>query len=374
MKKINVLQLLTTSDVRGSENLVVSMVERGDTDKFNYFICSLYPVGDLQQLAVKKGIKCSSLGVRLNFISAVFRLWRLLSKYEIDIVHVYGFRTDLLCRIVLPFVKAKVLISAIHSVHSNCPKAVFIVDKLFSPFVDLYVSNSIAGAQFHQLRSKISKNKYSVIYSGVNMPVLNKDANRSLSNILDGSFIITLMAGITGEKGHDVAIEAFVKIKERFPQKEFKLVFVGKDFTGGVISELADKKKTSNDVIFLGFSDAKIVQEVMETTDVFILPSLREGLPTVVLEAMSYGLPVVATDVGGTAELLVNGETGFLIKPSDVDSLADKVSTLVKDEAQRLSMGKSGRELVENNFSLGQMTSFIEEKYLELYQPIKIND
>ena len=106
----------------------------------------------------------------------------------------------------------------------------------------------------------------------------------------------------------------------------------------------------------------------MNTTDIFILPSLREGLPTVVIEAMSYGLPVIATDVGGTSELLINGETGFLIKPSDVDSLIKKLSILIENELQRITMGKSGRKLVETKFSLKQMTLSIEKKYLELYQ------
>jgi len=242
------------------------------------------------------------------------------------------------------------------------------VDKVFSPLVDLYISNSITGADFHQMQSKISKNKYSVIYSGVNIPVVKKGANGSLSNTLSGSFIITLVAGITGEKGHDIAIKAFVEIIDMFPEKKFKLVFVGKDYTSGAVERLVDKKKTNSDVIFLGFCHAETVQEVMEGTDVFILPSLREGLPTVVLEAMSYSLPVVASDVGGTSELLVNGETGFLIEPLDVVGLRSKLSILIKDEVKRISMGKSGKKLVESNFSLKQMTSSIEKKYLELYK------
>ena len=83
---------------------------------------------------------------------------------------------------------------------------------------------------------------------------------------------------------------------------------------------------------------------------------------------MSYGLPVVASDVGGTSELLVNGKTGFLVIPGDVETLIEKLSVLIEDEPQRIVMGKAGRKLVETEFSLEQMTSSIEQKYFELYQ------
>lgn len=375
MKKINVLHLLTTSNIRGSEKLVIDMIDGSNSNNFNYLVCTLYPFGDLHKLATKKKIRSFSLNIKFNFILAAVRLWRFLNNHEVHIVHVYGFRTDILCRLVLLFSKTNILISAIHSVYDECPKIIFFIDKLLSPLVDLFISNSVIGAEFHKSHTRIDNDKYFVAHSGVNSSSFKKNSIenerhifRNKNNILNNSIIITLLAGITGEKGHDAAIKAFSKIINMYSDRDIKLVFAGKDFTNGKMEALARKKEVSKDIFFLGFCDSQKVHQILNTTDIFILPSLREGLPTVVIEAMSYGLPVIATDIGGMSELLVNGETGFLIKPGEVDSLIKKLSTLIENEIQRLKMGNSGRKLVEKKFSLKHMTLSIEKKYFELYQ------
>ena len=107
MKKINVLHLLTTSHIRGSEKLVIDMADQSNSNMFNYLVCSLYPSGDLHKLATKKKIRSFSLNAKINFILAAIRLWRLLNDHEVEIVHVYGFRTDILCRLVMLFSKTK---------------------------------------------------------------------------------------------------------------------------------------------------------------------------------------------------------------------------------------------------------------------------
>ena len=375
MKKINVLHLLTTSNIRGSEKLVVDMSNKSNSNKFNYLICTLYPLGDLHSLATTKKIRSFSLNVKVNFILAALRMWRLFKENNIHIVHVYGFRTDILCRLVLLFSKTNILVSAIHSVYEECPKIIFFIDKLLSPLVDLFVSNSIIGADYHRSHTKIDDKKYFVAHSGVDTSILKpcskkhkRHVFRHKNNIPSNSIIITLLAGITGEKGHDTAVKAFSKIKNKYSDIDIKLVFAGKDFIDGEIEILAKKNEVTKDIFFLGFCDPNQVRHILDTTDIFILPSMREGLPTVVLEAMSFGLPVIATDVGGTSELIINGKTGFLIKTSDVDSLIKRLSILIENELLRKIMGKSGRKLVEKKFSLKQMISSIEQKYLELYK------
>jgi L-malate glycosyltransferase len=372
MKKINILQLLTTSNVRGSENLVVNMLEQSHFSEYDYSICTLHPKGELHELTEEKGLQSFSLDVKYNYFVAGVRLWHILKKHQIDIVHVYGFRTDILCRLVIIFSKTRILISAIHSVYIECPKAIFWVDKILSPFVDLYISNSIRGAKFHQDKTSIDKKKYFIIHSGVNTSIFYKFNEKSYFrkeyNIPSNSIVITLLAGITGEKGHDIAVKSFARIIKVYGYNHCKLIFIGKDFIDGAVQNLASEKGVCGDIIFLGFCESKSVHQVMNSTDIFILPSLREGLPTAVIEAMSYSIPVVASDIGGTSELIVNGETGFLVSPGNVDSLTDKLLVLIKDGGKRTSMGAAARELVKSKFSLDQMTKSIEQKYYELYQ------
>ena len=107
-------------------------------------------------------------------------------------------------------------------------------------------------------------------------------------------------------------------------------------------------------------------------TDIFVLPSYREGAPVAVLEAMAMGLPVVATDVPGCREAVVHGETGFLVPPRDVDELVQAIQKLVEDPALRQRMGQASRARVVQHFAVER----IVEQYLDLYVELlgKISD
>src|SRR4029077_4711403 len=100
--------------------------------------------------------------------------------------------------------------------------------------------------------------------------------------------------------------------------------------------------------------------------DVFVLPSLREGLPGSVMEAMANGLPVVATEVPGTRELVVDGVTGYLVAPRDPVALADRLQPLLENKSARLAMGRQGRRRVLTEFSMEQMIARHEELYESL--------
>jgi len=374
MKKINVLHFLTTSNIRGSENLVMNMISNGNLDKFNYYICTLFPHGKLYDLCQERGIKIFSLNTELNFIFAFFRLRNLMKMFDVDIIHVYGLRVDLLTRFSSLFTKRKIVVSAIHSVCEKCPRVVFFVDKFFSSFVDLYISNSHQGAEFHKMMTGIKSDKYSVIHSGIDTDEF-KSGNtkefgnlfREKNNISNNGLIISLLAGITGEKGHDIALDALEEIIRTHPNTEIKLIFIGKDYTNGNILNLIESKGLEDSVLLLGHCDLETVHQILDETNISILPSEREGLPTSMIEAMSYELPVIATNVGGTSELIKNGKNGFLIEPLDKKDLVKKISTLIEDKNLRAKLGKLGRKTIEEKFSIKKMSFLIEKKYLELY-------
>jgi glycosyltransferase involved in cell wall biosynthesis len=105
----------------------------------------------------------------------------------------------------------------------------------------------------------------------------------------------------------------------------------------------------------------------MSEFDVFVLPSLWEGLPNVVLEVMACGKPVVATAVDGTPEAVVDGETGLLVPPRDPKALAEAIIKLLGDEKNIKTMGMKGRERVEQTFSLETQIDRFVELYEKLY-------
>ena len=372
MDRINVLQLLTTSNIRGSENLVINFIEKSNQKIFRNYLCTLHPKGALHEHAEKMNMQPLSLGTEFNFLLAGYRLYKLIKKYRIEIIHVYGFRTDIISRLTIPFTKVKVLISAIHSVYENCHKIIFFIDKLFSPLVDLYISNSNRGRLFYQKNTQIDPSKYYTVHSGIditNFKINHNTQFKRKAGIAKKTLIITMIAGITGEKGHDMAIQAFkLTLREINNDNTCKLVFIGKDYTNGSIEKIVNESNLSNDIIFMGFCENHLINEVLNETDIFLLPSQREGLPTVIIEAMRHGIPVIASDVGGIPELVQHGKTGYLAPPGDCFEFKDKLVHLIKNPQKRKLMGERGRCLVASQFSLDLMVGSIEQKYLELYR------
>ena len=108
------------------------------------------------------------------------------------------------------------------------------------------------------------------------------------------------------------------------------------------------------------------VPDLLAGMDLFVLPSRWEGLSVSIMEAMAAGLAVVATDVGGTAELVVNGETGLLVPPADVQALARAVTQLLQDESGADRMGRLGRRRVLSKFTHARMVEQVESLYVSL--------
>jgi glycosyltransferase involved in cell wall biosynthesis len=108
------------------------------------------------------------------------------------------------------------------------------------------------------------------------------------------------------------------------------------------------------------------IPQILSAADLFVLPSLAEGLPLAALEAMAACLPVVATDVGGTAEAVVDGETGLLVPPANPHRLAAAILSLVSDRERRVQMGSAGRARVEQRFSARVAAKTLGMLYLQL--------
>ena len=119
----------------------------------------------------------------------------------------------------------------------------------------------------------------------------------------------------------------------------------------------------SKNILFLG--EREDIPELLSCMDIFVLPSLREGFPNTILEAMASSLPVVATDVGGVRELIIPSETGFIVPPANTSALYESLSKLIQDKDLRYKMGNAGFERVKQ-FSIDKMAKETENLYQEL--------
>jgi len=171
--------------------------------------------------------------------------------------------------------------------------------------------------------------------------------------------IVGMVGRLVPQKGHVYLIDAAELVIKKFP--DVKFVIVG---DGELKDQLLEKVRARNlekNFRFLGFRSD--VNELLWTFDIFTLPSLYEGLPNVVLEALASSLPVVATPVDGTKEAVVDNETGFLVPVKDVEGLANALIKLLSDPALARRIGKNGRKRVEDVFSLEKQVKSFEKLY-----------
>ncbi|HST03232.1 MAG TPA: glycosyltransferase family 4 protein, partial [Chloroflexia bacterium] len=186
--------------------------------------------------------------------------------------------------------------------------------------------------------------------------------------IPDDAFLIGLVGRLSPEKGGvDTLIRAVYRLYSQ--RSDVRLLIVG---DGPVRVELeklntelqARAQESCSPVVFAGARQD--IPQLLGAMDVFVLPSLNEALPIVILEAMAVGLPVVATRVGGVPEIVQDGVTGLLVPPGAEDALLDALSRLAHDPFLRVKLAQAGRGQVRGNFTIKQMARNVEAIYEEL--------
>jgi glycosyltransferase involved in cell wall biosynthesis len=176
--------------------------------------------------------------------------------------------------------------------------------------------------------------------------------------------IVAIVAVLEERKGHRFLLDAAQILKER--GRTIKYLFAGDGSHKAHLQQRVQMLELQKEVSFLGF--VKDVPNFLSCIDVLVLPSLYEGLGVAVLEGMAAGKPVVGTRVGGLAETIVDGETGFLVPPRDGPALAEAIDKLLSDPVMAAAMGQKGIERVLNNFNIEQTARQNEEYYYALLE------
>lgn len=194
-----------------------------------------------------------------------------------------------------------------------------------------------------------------VIYNGIDTSVFKReDTNyRQKMGISNDAIVITFAGRLIYAKGVQDLISAFVKIKDT--ALDTKLLIVGDGPYRATLENLAYQSTWSRDILFLGQKNQAELIDVLSATDVFVNPSYSEGLPTSVMEAASIGLPIIATDVGGTREIIADYKTGILIKVAKTSQLEQKLRELLTNTELRKELGTNARIFVEQKFSWGKI-------------------
>lgn len=187
--------------------------------------------------------------------------------------------------------------------------------------------------------------KIFVIPNGIelkNFKNLSKDIARQKLKLAKEEKFLVFVGTLKQVKGLKYLIEAVKILKGKMP--EMRLLIIGEGGEKENLQEQVEKLKLKQNVIFFGKLANEKIPEYMIASDIFVLPSLSEGLPVTVLEAMAAGLPIVATQVGGLPEIVKQGQNGFLVEAKEPEILAQKILTLLSDEKLRNSMSLNNQK------------------------------
>jgi len=207
----------------------------------------------------------------------------------------------------------------------------------------------------------VSRDKVKLVHNGVDTnffkPVsydFKMEARVKLG--ISGDPVILYVGHLGIRKGLQFLIRAVPKIVERFPLAKFVLLggtpsFLGKRDYRQVWSELTGKLGVSKNIVFAGEVRHRNVREYYAAADVFVFPTLYEGLAKALLEAMACGLPVVATNTGGNPDVITDGNNGLLVEPGDVEGLASALTSLLLSPRLAKKLGKNARDTVKKHFT-----------------------
>jgi glycosyltransferase involved in cell wall biosynthesis len=181
----------------------------------------------------------------------------------------------------------------------------------------------------------------------------------------EDTFIITLGASrVTARKGIQYLIEAVSLLIPKYPKLRMKILGDGDDKAR--LEKMVQELRLENYIQFLGRIPREETAKYYQEASAFVLPSLNEGMSNALLEALASGLPVIATDTGGSKELVIDGENGFIVKMKSAEDIAEKLERLINDETLRIRFGQASRKCAEE-----MSWKNVAEKYVELYQKSK---
>ncbi|MFC3883539.1 glycosyltransferase family 4 protein [Bacillus songklensis] len=301
----------------------------------------------------------------LSNIKSIIKLYALMKKEQYDIVHVHTPVAAALGRMAAKMAGVKQIVYTAHGFyfHDGMPRVQYrffyeLERFLAKHFTDYLLLQSKEDYELCLEKSFKETSRICHIGNGVdvysrfhpNKVAAAKEKLRQELGIADDDIVICFIGRLVREKGIFELIESFRLLKEKHQQT--KLLVIGdlslseRDQTS--YKELQKLMKDEK-VIATGFR--KDIPELLSISDIFVLPSYREGLPRSILEAMSMGKPIIATNIRGCREEVVDGENGFLVEKEDHFQLSEKLELLIKNEKIREQLGINSRRMAEKEFN-----------------------
>ncbi len=366
MDLLRILHITHSLNIGGLERVVLDLAKGFKKRGHIVGICCLDGKEPLGKEAEDEGIKVISLNKKPGITWSIpLRIAKIINEGKFNLIHthneaglVYGVPAAFLARIS----------NIIHTEHGKEPgyddkNALKIAEKFLLKKVKHVVTVSHDLKKKIVASSRIDKSKVLVIPNGIDVEYFHqpqfREEKRKTYGIGQDDFVIGNIARMVPLKNHRFLISIFKQLVRDHP--ELKLILVGDGPIRHELKAYSESLGLSNSAIFLG--ERKDVAALLSIFDLFILPSLTEGISITLIEALAARIPVIASDVGGNSEIIENGKTGLLMPLDQTQSWIKAIRSLVESEEKRISLLGNAKTEVTKRFSLGRMI----ENYQKVY-------
>jgi len=362
--KIKLMQITHDLAIGGLQQVVVNICRTINRDKFNVSVLCLRAMGEFVPEVKKLGIKVFLLPQkkRTDYFSFL-KVAKILRKEKIEVIHTHNTQPFIDGTLAAFMSGVKTIVHTDHARNFPDKKRYMFAEWLMSHFAYKVVGVSEHTSQNLVRYEKISPKKIVTIMNGIDGSKYNikidKNQKKKELGITNSGPIIGLGVRLTEQKGITYLLKAMPEIVKKFP--DVALIIAGDGPLEDELTNEANDLGLGKNVIFVG--PRLDMPELLKLFDLYVLPSLWEGLPMVLLEAMAAGCPIVATNVGGNPMAISSGVNGSLVKSKTPIDHSAEIIKLLSNEEIRLRYCKNGLEIFKNKFSAKNMTSKYEQLY-----------
>lgn len=381
MSKWRILLLNTQMEAGGAQKAALELGRGLESLGHEVTVATLYDKGSyVEEFSVRYGLRIVDLQMKppggfitkvSHFVEGLVQLRNLLRSEQIDILQTFDFYSNAIGPLVARTANVPVCVTSQRSSSRGAKKWLRILDRAItnSQLVQMMTAVSEDTRLESIDKEGIHPRKIVTIPNGVNLKRFAVNLSRQEYDSLykdigvdESAIIVTTVARLYPVKGHKYLLEAIPSILTVMSNVHF--LFIGEGPLMKQLEQDVSRAGLSNNVHLLGARSD--IPQILTISHLFVLPSLWEGLPNAILEAMAAGLPVVSTDVNGCTEVVEDEETGLLVPPANPGRMTDAILSILQDEAKATSFGIAGRDRARREFSQDKNLS----NYVNLYSDL----
>ena len=364
-KRIPIFYLITSTNVGGTEKALYELITRIDRQRFSVCVCSVKRPGIFAPRLAEAADCFLSLGMpeegglraALYLPHTFFSLVRRLRHQRPAIIHSFLFRANIMGRVAARLAGIPHVICSIRVLEQHAGWQ-HVIDRITTGMVDRYIAVSDAVCRFYVDHGVISSDRIITIPNGIDCATIPFSPKRKISTLT----VLLVAARFERQKAHSVFIEAVKLLLRQGIAIQAQLFGEGPDEQA--LRQRIDTEGLASHIHFMG--TVPDIIPYLYQADLCVLPSLWEGQPNILLEAMAAGCPVVATRIPGSDELVVDGKTGILCEPGNAQSLAEAILWATSHPQETMRMTEAARKRVERLFSIDATVNATVAIYEEL--------